>query len=367
MSRETDAEPGDDRKKRGDRRSRAPDAAPGGRATPPRQRSGPVGRWTRSLGKRLAQAETTQRLVAAAMRFLFRWARAVGRVRASRIAGRVARRVGPLARENRVGRANLAAAFPGMSDAERAGILSGVWDHLARATIEYAFLDELVEGFDPAKPTGGVIEHRGIDNAFRLRDSGRPGIIFGAHLGNWELTAAIGAKIGLPVTALYRPPANRFVAEEMERLRGTFVGSLVVSGPGAALRVASALQKGKHVGVVVDQRINGGPRIRFFGRPSPSNPIVGIMARLFDCPVHGARAIRRPDGSFFLEMTPALEFPRDARGRVDADAANRMVHGIVESWVRETPEQWLWLHDRWRIRKRPEGGRRRRRRPPAAA
>ena len=365
MSKETEAKPGDVRKKRGDGRSRAASAVPGGRAkaAPARRRSGPVGRWTRSVGKTLTEAETTQRFVAASMRFLFKWARAVGRVRASRIAGRVARVVGPLARENRVGRANLAAAFPEKSAAERRAILSGVWDHLARTTIEYAFLPDLIAAFEPDRPTGGLIEHAGIEHAFALRDGGKPGIIFGAHIGNWELTAAIGAKIGLPVTALYRPPANRFVAEEIETLRGTFIGKLVVSGPGAAMQIASALQKGKHIGIIVDQRINDGPRIRFFGRRSPSNPIIGIMARLFDCPVHGARTIRLPDGRFQLEMTPALEFPRDAKGRVDADAANRMVHGIVEGWVREAPEQWLWLHDRWRMRKRPGGPRRRKRVP----
>ena len=53
-------------------------------------------------------------------------------------------------------------------------------------------------------------------------------------------------------------------------------------------------------------------------------------------------------------MTPALELPRNARGRVDAEATNRMVHGIIESWVREHPEQWLWLHDRWRLKKLPK-------------
>ena len=320
-----------------------------------------MGKRIKVLGQRIAQAESSQRFVAALMRVLFKWSRHVGRERASRIAGRVARTIAPLARENRIGRDNLAAAFPEKSEAERAEILSGVWDNLAREIIEYAFLQDLVAAFDAERPTGGLIEHGGIENAFKLRDGGKPGIIFGAHIGNWELTAAIGTKIGIPVTALYRPPANRFVAEEMERLRGAFIGSLVVSGPGAAMRVASALQKGNHIGVVVDQRINSGPRLSFFGRTSSSNPIVGMMARLFECPVHGARTIRLPDGRYRLDMTPALEFPRDARGRIDAEAANIMVHGIVEQWVREAPEQWLWLHDRWHERKRTRGGRRNRR------
>ncbi len=162
----------------------------------------------------------------------------------------------------------------------------------------------------------------------------------------------LGAKLGLPVTALYRPPTNPHIAAEIERRRSHFFDQLVVSGQGAAREVAGALKKGKHIGVLIDQRIADGQVVPFFGRPSLSNPIVGVMARLFDCPVHGARSIRLPDGRFRVVMTPPLDLPRDARGRVDADGANVVVHGMVEQWIRDYPEQWLWLHDRWRLGRR---------------
>jgi KDO2-lipid IV(A) lauroyltransferase len=113
--------------------------------------------------------------------------------------------------------------------------------------------------------------------------------------------------------------------------------------------VADALKKGRHIGVLIDQRITDGQVIPFFGRPSLSNPVVGVMARIFNCPVHGGYAVRLPDGRFRAVMTPPLELPRDARGRIDAEGANIMVHGMVEQWIRQYPEQWLWLHDRWRF------------------
>lgn len=308
----------------------------------------PPMRKPRNLGDRIVKSRTAQRAVAQSMHVVFEWARYVGRERASRIAGRVVRVVGPYLREDKIGRANLAAAFPEKSAEERDAILRSAWESLASATIEYAFLTDLVEAFDPDKPTGGVIEHHGIEHAYALRDGGKPGIIFGAHLANWELPAAIGAKIGLPVTAIYREPTNPYVAAEIERRRAKFIGKLVVSGHGAAMRIANALQAGSHVGIVVDQRIWGAPEVPFFGRPSQSNPVVGALARLFDCPVHGVFAVRRPDGTFFMEMTPPLDLPRDARGRVHADKANVMIHKTVEDWVRREPGQWLWFHDRWR-------------------
>lgn len=301
-----------------------------------------------SKSRKLFDTPTGQRTVAWLMHVLFEACRLTGRRFSSRFQADFAREVGPFFREHRIALENLALAFPEKPAEERAQILSNVWANLARTMNDYAFLRELVAAFDPARPDGGLLEHHGIEHVFALRDSGRPGIIFGAHVGNWELAAAVGRTLGIPITALYRPPANPHIAEEIERRRA-FVDRLVVSGRGAALQVAAALQSGRHIGVIIDQRLQEGVPIPFFGRPAMSNPIVGILARLFDCPVHSARTIRLPGGRFRLEFSPPLDLPRDKKGRVDADAANRMVHGIVEDWVREYPDQWLWLHDRWKM------------------
>jgi len=290
-----------------------------------------------------------QRAVALLVHFLFDLARFMGPRRAAGLGSFLARSLGPLFREQRIGLNNLAAAFPETTPEERQRILAGVWDNLARASVDYAFLQELVAEFDPDRPVGGRIQHTGMEHVIALREGGRPGIVFGAHLGNWELAAAVGRKLGVPITALYRPPSNPYVAREIERRRA-FVDELVVSGRGAAFQVAAALQSGKHIGVIIDQRLSdGGVELPFFGRPAMSNPIVGILARHFECPVHGSRAVRLPDGRLQLDFTAALPLPRDRKGRVDADATNRLVHGMVEGWIREHPEQWLWIHDRWRM------------------
>ncbi len=301
---------------------------------------------------RLVRSEFTERRVAGGMRFLFAWSRAVGRERAGRIAGRFTRIFARRAKENRLAKENLAAAYPEKGKKERAAILDGVWDNLARQAIEYAFLQDLVDGFDPDRSDEGPLEAVGLEHLIALRDSGKPAILFGAHLGNFELTPALGAKLGLPVTALFRPPANPHIAAEIERRRSSYIGKMVVSGPGAALEVANALKKGRHIGVLIDQRISEGQVLPFFGRPSLSNPLVGVMARIFNCPVHGGYAVRLPDGRFRVVMTPPLDLPRDADGRIDVVGANVMVHGMVEQWIRQYPEQWLWLHDRWRFNKK---------------
>ncbi len=116
----------------------------------------------------------------------------------------------------------------------------------------------------------------------------------------------------------------------------------------APVRMMEALDQGLHVGMLIDQRFSRGPQVPFMGRLTHSNPLLARMARRFDCPVHGARAIRLPGGRFRLELTEAVALPRDARGRVDVDAATAQLNRIVEGWVREHPGQWLWMHRRWR-------------------
>jgi Kdo2-lipid IVA lauroyltransferase/acyltransferase len=301
----------------------------------------------RRLWDRIARAPTGQRAIAALMRFTFETARVIGRRAAGRIASDILRELGPFVAEHRMALANLESVFPEKPPLERAQILSGVWDNLARATIDYAFMNEIAAAFDFNRPTGGMIEHVGVENVYAIRDSTKPCIVFGAHYGNWEMAAAIGHRIGVPITALYRPPANPYVAAEMDRRR-TFVNKLVVSGRGAAIQIAGALINGSHIGIIIDQRISEGVMMPFLGRPAWSNPIIGILARHYECPVYACRTVRLPGGRFWTEMTSSLEFPRDGKGRIDADGANRMVHGLVESWIREYPEQWLWLHDRWK-------------------
>jgi KDO2-lipid IV(A) lauroyltransferase len=73
-----------------------------------------------------------------------------------------------------------------------------------------------------------------------------------------------------------------------------------------------------------------------------------MLARQVDCPIHGTRTIRLPDGRFRGELTEAVETVRDAAGAIDVAGTMQVITSVVEGWVREHPEQWLWLHRRWR-------------------
>jgi KDO2-lipid IV(A) lauroyltransferase len=145
---------------------------------------------------------------------------------------------------------------------------------------------------------------------------------------------------------LFRAPRNRLLLDDLLRWRGGG-GELIESRPGAAGKVAAVMKHGGHFCMLMDQRMPSGPSVPFFGRPAPTNPIVARLARQFDCPVVGVRSVRLPGSRFRIEVTPPLDLPRDADGRIDVDGATAAVTAVIEDWVREYPNQWLWLHNRW--------------------
>jgi KDO2-lipid IV(A) lauroyltransferase len=269
--------------------------------------------------------------------------------RMSDFAGGLMRKIGPKLREHKIGRANLRMAFPDKSDAEIETILSGVWDNLGRLAIEFAHLDRIWD-HDPDNRGESHIDFdpESEERFIQLRDDGKPALVFAAHLANWEMPALPGPAHNLPSAAVYRAPNIGKVADMVMATRGVNMGRLIKTGLDGALKTAEALRDGLHVGMLVDQYYGRGVPVTFFGRETVANPLLARLARQVECPIHGVRVVRKPNHRFFVELTPELPPVRDADGRIDVQGTMQAVTGVVEGWIREHPEQWLWLHRRWR-------------------
>jgi KDO2-lipid IV(A) lauroyltransferase len=261
--------------------------------------------------------------------------------------GKLARRFGPWLPASRIGRDNLRRAFPEKSKAEIEAILAGVWDNLGRVAGEFVHLDRMWD-YDDARPNAGRIETFHVDRFIGLYTDNKPALIFSAHLANWELAAIAGRKYGLDSAVLFRVPNNPFIAELIHETRRDMMSQLVPAGSDAGLFMGGVLARGGHLGILVDQHRKPGVPVTFFGRKCWANDAFARLARNYDCPVHGARVIRLPKNRFRIELTRAIELPRDADGRIEIQGAMQTITSIIEAWVREHPEQWLWLHRRWR-------------------
>lgn len=257
-----------------------------------------------------------------------------------------ARWLGPKIWRHKVVMDNLAIAFPEKSIEERNQIASDSWAQMARTLLEYIYLDE-VFNLEVEMEESDTIEIVNGEAFQKLRDDGLPAILFTGHIANFELLPIVAAKFGLQIQSMYRRPNNKYAASQVEESRKNLGQNLVASGAGASFQLMSALERGEHVGLLVDQKFRRGIKIPFFGKEAKTNPLLAKLARRYDCPVHGARTIRLPDGRFRLEITDELVLPRDKNGDVDIRGTTELVTNVVEGWVREYPDQWLWMHRRW--------------------
>jgi len=269
--------------------------------------------------------------------------------RSIEFAARQMRRIGPLLPEHRIGRTNLSAAFPEKPAAEIETILREVWANVGRVGAEFAHLDRLWD-LDLDHPGAGRIDvtQEVIQRYYQLRNAGQPVLCFAAHYGNWELSAIAAVAHGVSSAVLYRAPNIGDIDRFIREIRATNMGILVPTTLDAPVRIANLLQSGISVGMVVDQHYSRGVEVTFFGRRCLTNPLIARLARQVDCPIYGTRIVRLPENRFRIDLIGPVEPQRDAEGRVDVAGTTQVITTIIEGWIREHPEQWLWLHRRWR-------------------
>jgi KDO2-lipid IV(A) lauroyltransferase len=250
------------------------------------------------------------------------------------------RLIGPFLGISKHAHDNIERALPGLSESEIADIIRGMWDNLGRVAAEYPHLRR-IRVFEP----GGRVETHGFEHIDRAVAAGRRMIIFSVHLANWEIGMLAAVQYGISVAQIYRAANNRLVDRTITPFRGD-AGELIPKGTVAARRAIATLRRGAHLAMLADQKMNDGIPVPFFGRPAMSAPALAALALRYDCNVLPAG--RAAGGAHFrLTVFPPLPLPRS--GDVHADTAALMAHvnATLETWVRNRPERWFWVHRRW--------------------
>jgi Kdo2-lipid IVA lauroyltransferase/acyltransferase len=267
---------------------------------------------------------------------------------AARASSWLMRRIGRWLKGHRIARANLVAAYPEKSAQEIDRILLGMWDNIGRLFVEYACLDRLWDFDSKAEPGRIFLDENSLRRFRQLCEAKRPVLLFGAHLANWELLAwAVGCRNG-EAAIVYRPPKVASVERELAKMRAHSKVAYIPANADAIFKMKQALTRGAVVGMLVDEHFARGVDVNFFGRPCTAAPILARLARHFNCPMHGGRMVRLPDGRFRFDITEPIPVQRDREGKIDVAAATQAITGVIEGWVRDHPEQWLWLQRRWR-------------------
>jgi len=254
---------------------------------------------------------------------------------ASAFGGWLARRIGPHTRPHRTALRQIGFALPELSPAERDAALSAMWDNLGRVLAEYAHLAEIA--------AEDRIALAGSEWLATIRAESKPVIFFSAHFGNWELPSLMAHKHGFDLLQIYRAANNPLTEQMLQDLRKPVGGRHVPKGARAAREMLRALKNGESLAMLVDQKLNSGLAIPFFGRPAMTAPAIAEFAQRFDAllvPVH----CERLEGARFRVVLEE-PFRLDKSSSTEADLIR--INGYLENWIRARPGHWFWVHKRW--------------------
>ncbi len=276
-----------------------------------------------------------------ALRSLFLAIRFVPLDAASALGGWLGGTFGRLLPRTKVARTNLRLAFPEKSPREIEAIIRGMWRNLGRTACEYPHLDR----FKPCS-VGDRVEIVGAENLKAIGKGGQSAFMFSGHLANWELLGPAAAARGIHLNMFYRQPSNPLLAWLYE-IRRSGKGEMLPKGRKGARRAMSLLRRGAPFAMLVDQKMNDGIPVDFFGRKAMTAPALAELALRLDCPVLPTRIRRLKGARFRITILPPLRFARGRGRQADILAAMTQVNALLETWIRACPEQWLWLHRRW--------------------
>ena len=260
---------------------------------------------------------------------------------ASNLLGWLGRLIGPRLGVTRRARRNLKLAFPEKNAAERVAIVAAMWDNLGRTAGEYAHMVRI------ADPASGRVEIAGEEYLADQMKGTAPAVLFTGHFANWEIMGLTSVHLGLQATTVVRRPNNPLVEGVLESLRGAIGGRRVYKGSGGARDAVTALKEGRVLAMLVDQKLNDGIAVPFFGQPAMTAPAAAQLALRFGCPLIPARTERLGPGRFRISAHPPLTLPDSGDRKADTAQAMAEVNRILENWIRERPGEWFWLHRRW--------------------
>lgn len=268
---------------------------------------------------------------------------------ASSICGRLLRRIGPGLRRSRIARDNLRRALPELDAAGIDRIIADMWDNLGRVCGEFPHLGSMTrEQFDQSVIVEGA---KYIEQA---KQDGRACIFFSGHLANWELAPKTLAVHGAPLALVYRKGNNPWLDRLIQETRGHYQSEGIAKSAIGSKQLVRAIQLRRHIGILIDQKMNTGIPLDFFGRKAMTATSIATLALKYECPIIPVRVVRSAGTRHEVTIFPPLTLERSGDEAADIKRLMSRINETLEGWIREYPAQWIWIHRRWPAAERTE-------------
>jgi Kdo2-lipid IVA lauroyltransferase/acyltransferase len=270
----------------------------------------------------------------------------------SNISGKIWRLVAPYDRRHARAIENLTIAFPEKTPAQRQAIALAMWENLGRVMAETMQIDRIIADPDrielPAETTR-------LFERYRNKMGAAIGVTL--HMGNWELAAWPMTLAGNNPAAVYRTVKNPYVDRYLRELRrGLYPGGLlgkgringsIEEGQRTARQITDFVRQGGRLGLVCDLHDRTGLPVPFFGQPARSVTIPAMIARRVGARIWIGRCVRLGRQSRFRIEFRELKVPRGVNAANDVKSVTEAMQAQFEEWVRDLPEQWMWINRRW--------------------
>ncbi|UCC23852.1 MAG: lysophospholipid acyltransferase family protein [Gemmatimonadales bacterium] len=240
---------------------------------------------------------------------------------------------------------NIARAFPRRDRAWRRRIAAASYRHLGREAVATFRL-----AGSSSERVRSVTRVEGLEALEAALAEGRGVVMVAGHLGNWEMGGAALAARGLPVDAVVQVQRNPRFDEDLRRARER-LGIRIMSKQSAPRAVLQSLREGHLAALVADQNVvRGGVFVDFFGTPAATARGPAVFALRTGAPLWAGVALKIDGGRGYRVMVRPVSIPLTGDQEEDVRRLTRAHLSILESWIEEAPEQYFWLHKRWKSR-----------------
>jgi len=261
------------------------------------------------------------------------------------LGGRLGRLWGRLDRRHlAIAASNLRRAFPEWDEARVERTARGVYAHFGTVILDLLWMEGR-----PAQDLLALADLDGVEVLQRAAAEGRGVVCPSAHYGNWEVQAVASSPLVGKISSIARPLDNPELDRRLVGFR-TSTGNVVFYKRNALGSVMKTIRGGGIVAVLIDQNVQerDGIFVRFFGQPASTTTVAAAIALKTGCAIVPVCCALQPNGRYLMRYGPRVLWTGSGRRDEDVPALTQHLTSIVEGWVRERPEQWLWLHRRWK-------------------
>jgi len=272
--------------------------------------------------------------------FLFLIFKILGLKISSALGGKLFEKVGPFFRSKKLIHSNLKKAFPNYDLATLNRITSLMWNNYGRVFAEYMFIKDFRQDNSNSK-----IEIVGREILEDIRKKNKPVVFVSGHLSNFELMAMQIEKVGIKLSAIYRPLNNIFLNKIMERIRKKYICKYQIKkGIGGIKKIIHLKKLNYSTALMIDQRVSQGISSDFFNHKALTTTIPAQLVKKFNIPVVPIFIERIDDISFKIVIKSPIIFDNIETTKSITDKLNK----VLEQMIIYKPEQWIWSHNRWK-------------------